>query len=319
MSGTWKAAYTAEEIESVNCPLCQATTSVQLGQEWSLGIVQCTECSLVYVTPRLPEPEKNYWGEKAKALRKYGPIFAGLRPHDRDRGYEDHLARLRALKPTGRLLDIGTHCGFFLRRARHQGWELYGIEPSPTNAALAREHFGLNVQEGYFKEGVFPPEYFDVVTLIDVLEHVTTPVSLLQTIRKVLKPGGILFVKVPNVHWNLLKYRILRHSPWQSRFDIFDCREHVVHYSQATLTHLLEHVGLAVQSFHVPRPIQTGAWWQKVGRAGAWSLARVAFFCTGKLGPLAPDVACIAEKPGKLVGGAAARRLPMQPNGYTVE
>jgi len=277
MVGPWKAAYTAEEVEAVPCPLCQAATSVQLGQEWSLGIVQCTECDLVYITPRLREPEKNYWGDKAAALRKYGPIFAGLRSHDRDRGYEEHLARLRALKPTGRLLDIGTHCGFFLRRARHQGWELYGIEPSPTNAALAREHFGLHVQTGYLEDGSFPAEYFEVVTLIDVLEHVPTPVSLLQTISKVLKPGGILFVKVPNVRWNLLKYRLLRHSPWRGRFDIFDSREHVVQYSQATLSKMLAQAGLRVHSFHVPRPIQNGAWWKRVGRAGAWSLARVLF------------------------------------------
>ena len=278
MPGTWKAAYDAEEVEPVNCPLCQATTSVQLGQEWSLNIVQCTECSLVYVTPRLREPEKNYWGDKEAALRKYGPIFAGLRPHNRDRGYEDHLARIRALKPTGRLLDIGTHCGFFLRTARNQGWDLYGIEPSPTNAALAREHFGLNVQTGYLEDGAFPAEFFDVVTLIDVLEHVPTPVALLQTVRRVLKPGGLLFVKVPNVHWNLLKYRLLSKSPWRGSFDFFDGREHVVQYSQATLTKLLAQAGLQVQSFHVPRPVQTGAWWRKVGRAGAWNLARVAFF-----------------------------------------
>jgi len=187
---------------------------------------------------------------------------------------------------------------------------LYGIEPSPTNAALAREHFGLHVQEGYLEDGSFPAEYFEVVTLIDVLEHVPTPVALLQTITKVLKPGGILFVKVPNVRWNCLKYRLLRHSPWRGRFDIFDGREHVVQYSQATLSKLLAQAGLRVQSFHVPRPIANGAWWKRVGRAGAWRLARVLFVWTGHLGPLAPDMVCIAEQPREPVGGTTARNSP---------
>ena len=67
MVGPWKAAYTAEEVEAVPCPLCQAATSVQLGQEWSLGIVQCTECDLVYITPRLrePDPARTWSSDKA--------------------------------------------------------------------------------------------------------------------------------------------------------------------------------------------------------------------------------------------------------------
>jgi hypothetical protein len=105
-------------------------------------------------------------------------------------------------------------------------------------------------------------------------------------------------VKVPNVRWNLLKYRILVKTLKLKSFDIFDAREHVVHYSQETLVKMLEKAGLVVKMFYVPRPIQTGESWKKIGRAGAWSLASFAFRCTGALGSLSTDLACVAEKPG---------------------
>lgn len=296
MAGRLKVDDAGQQKEQVNCPYCSATSFSQIAEEWSLGIVQCSVCRLVYVNPRIKDPEKNYWGGEEGVLQKYGAILEGHKPHNRDRNYREHLDTLRALKPTGRLLDIGSHCGFFLRMAKNQGWELHGIEPSPTNAALARDKFGLNVHVGYLEDDVFPPEFFDVVTLVDVLEHVTSPAPLLSTIKKILKPGGILFVKVPNVRWNLLKYQILVKTLKLESFDIFDSREHVVHYSQETLTKMLEKAGLGVKMFYVPRPIQTGDSWKKIGRAGAWSLAKLAFFCTGTLGPISTDVACVAEK-----------------------
>jgi 2-polyprenyl-3-methyl-5-hydroxy-6-metoxy-1,4-benzoquinol methylase len=296
MAGQWKADYAEKQIEQVNCPHCSAASHSQLAEERSLGIVQCSVCRLVYVNPRIKDPEKNYWGEKEGTLHKYGAILDGLEPHERDKNYQEHLDTVRALKPTGRLLDIGTHCGFFLRMARNQSWELHGIEPSPANAALAKEKFGLDVHVGYLEDDVFPPEFFDIVTLVDVLEHVTTPLPLLSTIRKILKPGGILFVKVPNVRWNLLKYQILVKALKLKNFDVFDSREHVVHYSQETLAKMLEKAGLVVKVFYVPHPIQTGESWKKIGRAGAWSLAKLGFLCTGTLGPLSTDLACVAEK-----------------------
>lgn len=229
-------------------------------------------------------------------MRKYGPILDGLKPHNRDRNYCEHLKTILAVKPRGRLLDIGTHCGFFLRLARNQDWKLYGIEPSPTNAMLAREKFGLDVRASYLEDDIFPLEFFDVVTMINVLDHVTTPLTLLSIVRKILKPDGILFIKVPNAYWSLLKYRFPDRVLKSKNLDIFDSRERVVHYSEETLAMILEKAGLVVKKFYIPRPIQTGEWWMKAGRIGAWSLANIAFFCTGKLGPFATDLACLAER-----------------------
>jgi 2-polyprenyl-3-methyl-5-hydroxy-6-metoxy-1,4-benzoquinol methylase len=296
MSVEWKTTYSVEEIEPVDCPLCSSSSFCKLAEEWSLGIVRCSVCDLIYVNPRVKDPEKNYWGEEEKALRKYDPIFNDRQPHDRDRNYREHLKVIQAIKSRGKLLDVGTHCGFFLRMARNQGWELYGIEPSLTNAKLAREKFGLNVLPTYLEDGVFPPEFFDIVTLVDMLEHVTTPRKLLSVIRGILKPDGILFIKVPNARWNLLKYQILNKFLKLKHVDIFDSREHVVHYSQDSLTKMLDKEGFMVKKFYVPSPIQTGESWKKSARSMAFTLARSQFLATGRLGPFVTDLACVAEK-----------------------
>ena len=296
MSDRWKSRYSAADTETVSCALCGSSSSELLAREWSLGIVQCTQCELVYVSPRVRDPDKNYWGDEAATEGKYEPIFAGLRRHDRDRNYLEHWNTIRQFKPDGRVLDVGTHCGFFLRMARGLAWDIQGIEPSPANAELARRKFGLNVTTGYLRHDTFAPESFDIVTMVDVFEHVTDPLNVLDSVRRVLKPDGILFLKVPNAAWNLLKHRVLVRTLQLKGFDIFDAREHVVHYSQKTLAKMLQATGFRPLAFYVPRPIQTGRRWKKAGRWMAQQLARAQFGATGTLGPLATDVACVAEK-----------------------
>ena len=63
------------------------------------------------------------------------------------------------------------------------------------------------------------------------------------------------------------------------------------------MTKMLEKSGFSVIKFYVPRPVQTGNAWKKVGRNLAFVGARVVFSATGKLGPLCTDLACIAIKP----------------------
>jgi SAM-dependent methyltransferase len=238
MATQWKETYTSDEIEYTNCPLCGDDRQVPLGGQWSLTVVRCQTCSLIYVSPRLKEPEKNYWGEKEKAIAKYGPIFDGKVSHNRDKNYDMILKMIQGLKPSGSFLDIGTHCGFFLRRARDRGWNLYGVEPSPTGSALAREKFGLNVTTGYLDEARFPTRFFDVVTMLDVIEHVTDPLNLLCEVHRILKNDGILLIKTPNGEYNFLKYRIFVKALRMCRLDAFDIREYCPlqsgHYSGVT-------------------------------------------------------------------------------------
>jgi SAM-dependent methyltransferase len=292
----WKERHDAAEVEYVACPGCDSDRPRRVAGEWGLSIVRCGVCGLIYVSPRLRAPERNYWaGEDAKR-QKYYSILRGEQPHPRDRNYLEHLSTIEAVKPSGRLLDIGTHCGFFLRLARGRGWQLTGVEPSASSAALARDAYGLDVRCGFLEELGLEPASFDVTTMVDVLEHVPAPRRLLTEVHRVLAPGAVLFIKVPNARYNLLKYRLLRQALRRDGFDIFDSREHVVHYTPETLSRVLHETGFVRITFYVPLPIQSGAWWKRVGRSTLYWTARIAGRVLGRPAICATDLAVLAWK-----------------------
>jgi 2-polyprenyl-3-methyl-5-hydroxy-6-metoxy-1,4-benzoquinol methylase len=275
------------------CPACRSKERRILAHEGPLGIAQCLDCRLVYTSPRLSAPQAHYLGEREAIVQKYGSILRGERGHPRDANYDQELRAIAEIAPSGRLLDVGSHCGFFLRRARGMGWELTGVEPSASACALGRDFFGLNIVQGTLAEAAFPPRSFDVVTLVDVFEHVDQPVALLREVRRVIKPSGVLFIKVPNIVYYLAKHRLARLMGIET--EIFDAKEHVAHYSARTLRRTLRAAGFQVQRVFVPRPIQDGAAWKRALRSGGHVVARLEFALMRRFGPLAMDLAVLAR------------------------
>jgi len=184
------------------------------------------------------------------------------------------------------------------------GWELQGVEPSAA-AELAREFFGLDIYRGHLEEVGFPAEAFDVITLIDLVEHADNPPRLLGEVHRVLKPDGLVFIKTPNARYNLFKLRLIHQTLGLRQVEIFDAKEHVVHYTRETLGWVLEQARFEVIYDFVPRPIQDGAAWKCALRSTAYALARADHTMSGgRFGPLATDVAVIASK--RRMQGAAA-------------
>jgi SAM-dependent methyltransferase len=290
----WKERYGPSELLDVACPLCGARRADDIAAEFGIAVARCLECGLVYTRTPRPQAQDHYTVPVHEFTEKYELVFRGEAPHPRDPNYEDVLDALAKIRSPGDLLDVGSHCGFFLRRARARGWRTTGVEPSPTSSALARERFDLDVRTGFLDER-FGDASFDAVTMLDVLEHVGQPQPLLREIRRVLRPGGIVAIKVPNVRYVRAKYRLLRRVPGAVA-DAFDAREHLAHYSAHTLTRLLREEGFELESLTAPPPIQSGGRARKAIRRVGWSLARLGSRGVGS--PLAPDVLAIARRAG---------------------
>lgn len=98
-----------------------------------------------------------------------------------------------------RVLDIG--CGLGANVAFHadRGCEAHGID-ADANVRFVAEKFGLNVRVGVFESKDYKPDYFDFVTMDQVIEHVSNPVATLTDVRKVLKPNGYLIMSTPNAN-----------------------------------------------------------------------------------------------------------------------
>jgi SAM-dependent methyltransferase len=104
---------------------------------------------------------------------------------------------VRALSRPGYLLDIGCHDGYFLSLMRDLGWSVRGCEPS-SYAAVARNNYGLKIDQAFFDADLYHGEQFDLVTARNVLCLVPNPRKFLQDCNEVLRPEGLLVVETIN-------------------------------------------------------------------------------------------------------------------------
>jgi SAM-dependent methyltransferase len=315
-AGRQKEFYVESELKRGLCPFCSTEKYREIYKErGGLKVVRCSNCSLLYVNPRLKEPEKIYWGDVDKYFKEARLIFEGKQRHHRDSNYVEDLKLIYRYKPSGTMLDIGTNMGFFLRNARNWKWSLYGVEPSPSLSEMARRYFGLNVKTAFLEDAGFEDTFFDVVTMTDVFEHIPQPGETLNEVHRILKPDGILFIKVPNGLFNLFKLYIARISGRLKDYDLFDAYEHLVHYSDKTLRHMLEKYGFKIVKIAIGKPIQVPVWHNYIGQyyqyPSPWILdpmtqsMRTIFYWLSllefwircrKVGYLAPNIIAIAKK-----------------------
>lgn len=151
----------------------------------------------------------------------------------------ERASAMRWVPPNVRVLDIGCGFGESLGYHRNRGCDAHGVEADANILRVAERH-GLKVRHGLFDPSHYEPSSFDVVTLDQVVEHLTDPVAVLRGVRKVLKPGGMLVLSTPNargwgarifgqrwIHW---------HAPYHLQF-----------FSKASLTRAATDAGLVVE------------------------------------------------------------------------
>ena len=121
----------------------------------------------------------------------------------------DHILNLIGKHRKGAtLLDVGAGCGFFLAAAQERGWEVRGIDPSSQSVEVARRQNVLDVFHGTLREYDGNGQ-FDVITLINVLDHSTMPWVEIERASQLLRTGGLIYLRFPN---GLLHSQIYRMS-----------------------------------------------------------------------------------------------------------
>ncbi|MGD9494015.1 MAG: class I SAM-dependent methyltransferase [Bacteroidales bacterium] len=263
--GTQKDYYQDSEKELCNCPLCESKSYKTIDSDRGLAIVKCTDCDLIFTNPRPINSEHNYFGEENLFYNEARLIFNGKKKHHRDKNYEHELKIIRKYKSNGKLLDVGSNMGFFLRKAREAGFEAEGVEPSASLAKIAQREWGLTIHNSFLEQADLKPNNYDVITLIDVFEHVTNPGDLLDSCKNIISKQGILVIKVPNGNYNYFKMKLSRLFGKKNSMDIWDCYEHVVHYTPETFKKIALKHGWSIKKMVIPLPINPPVWANLVG------------------------------------------------------
>lgn len=198
-----------------------------------LRLVQCYRCGLVFCE-RHPAEEELYrsyslmrdeeYEEEAEARRLTASVL---------------LSRIARLASVERILDVGCATGLLLAEARKLGWQAQGVELSSWAVGIARERLGTeHIFQGVLEDASYPYNYFDAVTMVDLLEHLPHPLRTLREVRRIQKTDGLLCVSTPDIA--SLSSRLLGMRWWGIQ------QAHLYYFSRVTLADLLDAAGFRV-------------------------------------------------------------------------
>jgi SAM-dependent methyltransferase len=186
------------------CPVCGEEQNRVLARFPDRSYRICSRCGMVRMFRPVP-PEIRYDGDyffrdyKKQYGKTYLEDFPGL-----VQGARRRLGRIVKLLPPGergKLLDIGCAYGPFLAAAREEGFSPLGMDPSRDAIGHVRKELKLRGIRGFFPEdipGDAVPGSFAVISLWYVMEHFRDTRRILETINRLLKPGGILAFSSPS-------------------------------------------------------------------------------------------------------------------------
>jgi SAM-dependent methyltransferase len=198
-------------------------------------INRCVNCGLTYSSPVMDDSGVSKLYEDASETN----VSPG--EENNVRRTMAHYYRLAAphLRGRERMLDIGCDMGFMLEAAKAGGFkELHGIEPVPAARSVAQTMQGAAITDKFFEQTDYPADYFDLITLIHVLDHLYDPRIVLQRARKNLRPGGLVLAVVHNVR-SLLSLFL------GERFPVFNLYHHYF-FNKSTLAELFRRQGYEV-------------------------------------------------------------------------
>jgi 2-polyprenyl-3-methyl-5-hydroxy-6-metoxy-1,4-benzoquinol methylase len=210
----------------VSCPIC-GVTSTLAERVGSANYYACPVCETLFQHPMPSIDQMRAYVDSEYASGVYSDYVAAAKL--KSMTFRSRVQAIQRHVSSGRLLDVGASCGFFVEEALRAGFDAYGVELSAEAISKApdaiRERLTLgdvNVLEATGRQA------FDVITAFDLIEHVFDPIAFLHQLRRVAKPGSWIVISTPDVG------HVLRHV-LRARWPMFQPLQHTVLFSRRGL------------------------------------------------------------------------------------
>jgi len=182
------------------CPTCERDTTSPAFDHVGFSYVRCRECGCLFVELSITDrdvharySEAYFESDHSASDDRHGYASYRASQASMARSFASRVAFIRRFVPEGQLLEAGAAYGFFLN-ASAPHFAGVGIDVSAYAAEIARSEYRAPVTQGSIERTEFSDGRFDVVVMWDVIEHLIRPVPALREIRRILKPGGYLFL-----------------------------------------------------------------------------------------------------------------------------
>lgn len=262
-------------MEEIRCTLCESKdvtfipNRIRNDVEGKYKMYRCGQCETHFLYPR-PENEQlqeYYDGKFREEVHSMGyydyeylqGVFERFLPEARIR-----LERvIGELKPEDEILEIGCSVGYFMSVAAEKVKAVYGTEWDQKAQQYIRE----KIDRPNLFVGNNPEEFqkqFDKIFMFHVLEHIEKPISFLENLKKLLKPGGKIYIEVPNVDDVLVKtYQC------DAFKDYYYKKAHLYNFNEKGLSYVFEHAGFQYEMDFIQRyDLSNHLYWLGTGLPG---------------------------------------------------
>lgn len=180
---------------SVACPLCDKRQGKVIVRHEFGELKKCDTCGIYYSNIR-PSKEKFY-----EIGLKYLPTSAETQEAFDARNKEaiKDFMRIEKLIDKGELFDVGASSGIFMKVGEKRGWKVNGNDISPRCVAYGQQVYGLDIIPYFLEDINFNDSKFDLITMIQTIEHLLNPVKEMKILRNILKEDGHIYITTPTI------------------------------------------------------------------------------------------------------------------------
>jgi len=197
-------------------------------------ILKCSHCQLVFADVQPSDLSNSY--EEDYYSTAYPDYESDEKFHKKNN--KMILQEIENYFKPGKLVEVGSSFGFFLKVAESNGWDCSGFEISKYSSKIAREKYKVDVRNTDFLSEEMSRDN-DMLVMLDTIEHLLDPSAVIKKASEILKPGGGLYVPTGNI--NSLFAKICGRK-WR----LMTPPLHIYFYTPETITRLLEKHGFTV-------------------------------------------------------------------------